>query len=118
MTYQAKKIVIITEKLIRDGVLAIVEAQGAKGYTVFSAGGKGGRQIRSQDRPRVVDAFENVQIEVITSEEIANRIAEQVAAQYFENYSGIAYLENVEILRPAKFAIPGVPIGTGDVPSE
>lgn len=105
MTHRAKKIVIITEKLILEGVLKIVERAGATGYTVFSAGGKGSRGVRSEDRPRVVDAFANVQVDVITgSDEVAHRIAEEVATTYFENYSGITYLEDVEILRPQKFA--------------
>lgn len=101
--HKAKKIVIITEKLVVDGVVKIIERTGATGYTIFSAGGKGSRGIRSEDRPRVVDGFANVQIDVITTEEVANKIAEEVAATYFENYSGITYLEDVEILRPAKF---------------
>ena len=104
MTHKAKKIVIITEKLILDGVVKIIEREGARGYTVFACGGKGSRGVRSEDRPRVVDAFANVQIDVIAgSEEVANRIAEEVATTYFQNYSGITYLEDVEILRPGKF---------------
>ena len=52
----------------------------------------------------MVDAFANVKIEVITaSREMAEQIAEKVAAQYFENYSGVTYLEEVEILRVHKF---------------
>ena len=35
--------------------------------------------------------------------ETAERIAGKVAETYFENYSGITYLEDVEILRPHKF---------------
>lgn len=104
MTHQAKKVVIITEKLILDGVLKIVEGAGATGYTVHAAGGKGSRNIRSEDRPRVVDAFANVQVDVIVSKtEVAHRIAEEVAATYFENYSGITYIQDVEVLRPHKF---------------
>ncbi|HJL43693.1 MAG TPA: hypothetical protein RMG48_20465 [Myxococcales bacterium LLY-WYZ-16_1] len=103
MTHKAKKIVIITEKLILNGVLKIVNQAGATGYTVFHTGGKGSRGIRSADRPRVVDAFENVQVDVITTEETAQQIAEEVAATYFESYSGITYLQDVEILRPTKF---------------
>ncbi|MEO1092102.1 MAG: hypothetical protein AAFX81_15850 [Pseudomonadota bacterium] len=104
MTHRAKKTVIITEKLILEGVVKIVERCGGTGYTVVAAGGKGSRNVRSQDRPRVVDGFANVQIEVIcASAEIATHIAEEVAATYFENYSGITYLEDVEILRPGKF---------------
>ncbi len=104
MTHKATKIVIITEKIIFDGVTQIIEDAGASGYTVVAAGGKGSRGIRSSDRPAVVDAFSNMKIEVITaSREMADRIADEVAARYFDNYSGITYLEEVEILRPRKF---------------
>lgn len=104
MTHKATKIVIITEKLIQDGVARIIQQAGASGYTVVAAGGKGSRGVRSSGRPAVVDAFANVKIEVITSNrEMADRIADEVATTYFENYSGITYLEEVEVLRPHKF---------------
>lgn len=104
MTYKATKIVIITEKLILEGVTQIIEDAGASGYTVVAAGGKGSRGIRSSGRPAVVEAFANVKIEVITaSREMAEGIADVVAGRYFENFSGITYLEEVEILRPHKF---------------
>lgn len=104
MTHRATKVVIITEKLIQEGVARIVEEAGASGYTVVAAAGKGSRGVRSSGRPAVVDAFSNVKIEVIAaSREMAERIADEVAARYFENYSGITYLEEVEILRPHKF---------------
>lgn len=104
MAHKAKKVVIITEKLILDGVIKIVERAGATGYTVFATGGKGSRGVRTEDRPRVVDAFANVQIDVIVrSEEVANKIADEVAATYFQNYSGITYIQDVEVLRPQRF---------------
>ncbi|MBO6639036.1 MAG: hypothetical protein JJ920_15850 [Roseitalea sp.] len=104
MTHTATKIVIITEKLIVDGVTKIIEEAGASGYTMVQAAGKGSRGVRSSGRPAVVDAFANVKIEVITAtREMAEQIADTVAARYFENYSGITYLEEVEILRPHKF---------------
>ena len=104
MTHKATKIVIITEKLIFEGVAQIIEDVGASGYTAVAAGGKGSRGIRSSGRPAVVDAFANVKIEVITaSRDMAEEIADRVAARYFQNYSGITYLEEVEILRPHKF---------------
>jgi nitrogen regulatory protein PII len=104
MTHKAKKVVIIAEKLILERILKIVEAAGATGYTVTAAGGKGSRNVRSEDRPRVVDAFSNVKIEVILGDApAAERIAEEVANTYFGNYSGITYLQDVEILRPHKF---------------
>lgn len=106
MTYKAKKVVVITEKLIVHDVLKIIEAAGAGGYTVHTTGGKGSRGIRSEDRTRIVDAFANIQVDVIAPEPVALQIAEEVAAKYFADYSGITYLEDVEILRPEKFEPP------------
>ena len=104
MTYKATKIVIITEQLIGDGVKRIIEEVGASGYTMVSASGKGSRGVRPAHRPVVVEGLANIKIEVIcASREMAEQIADRVAETYFENYSGITYLEEVEILRPHKF---------------
>ena len=104
MTHMATKIVIITEKLILEKVKRVIEAAGATGYTIVAAGGKGSRGVRTSGRAAVVDAFTNVKVEVITANrEAAVKIADEVAARFFEDYSGITYLENVEILRPDKF---------------
>jgi nitrogen regulatory protein PII len=105
VTHQAWKTVIITEKLLVDRVAEIIEANGGTGYTYVSAGGKGSRGKRATtDRAAVVDGLSNVKIEVITPDHAnAEAIAEAVAAQFFENFSGITYLEPVEILRQHKF---------------
>ena len=102
--HKATKIVIITEKLIFDGVVQIIEDAGASGYTAVTAGGKGSRGVRSSTRASVVDAFANVKVEVIVSDRaMAERIADAVSERYFTNYSGLTYLEEVEIIRPHKF---------------
>lgn len=102
--FKATKVVIITEKIILEKVARLIEAAGARGYTVTPAGGKGSRGVRSTSRANVIDELSNVKIEVITSsKDAANRIADEVAEQFFDNYSGITYLEPVEILRPDKF---------------
>ena len=104
MTHTARKVVIITEKVIAEGVSKIIEECGGTGYTITPAGGKGSRGVRSQGESSIGDTFSNIKIEVIAgTTEKAKMIAEKVAEQYFENYSGIAYLEDVEILRPQKF---------------
>ena len=101
--HKAKKVVIITEKLIADKVAKLIEACGAKGYTVTAAGGKGSRGVRS-DRGGASDAFVNVKFEIIVgTADMANEITDTVAETLFDNYSGITYLEDVEILRPQKF---------------
>ena len=104
VTEKATKIVIITEKLIFDKVAQIIEEAGGTGYTVVAAGGKGSRGVRTPGRASVVDAFSNVKVEVIVSHrDIADKIADMVAERFFSDYSGITYLEEVEILRPYKF---------------
>ena len=104
MTFKAAKVVIITETVILEQVAQIIEAMGATGYTVFAAGGKGSRGVRAAGRAAVVDGFSNGQIEVITAtHDTAEKIAVEVADRFFQNYSGITYLEDVEILRSHKF---------------
>jgi nitrogen regulatory protein PII len=104
MTYKATRISITAEKLLEDGIIKIVEEAGATGYTVIEGSGKGAHGLRTRDRPAVVGAFSIVKIEVVTADhDLAERIAEKVSTKYFGNYSGIVYLDEVEIFRPKKF---------------
>lgn len=103
--HKAKKVVIITERIISKGIFDIIEACGATGYTTVAAGGKGSRNVRStSERATVVQSFTDIKIEVIVnSRAVAEDIMTQVSEKYFGNYSGITYLEPVEIIRPEKF---------------
>ncbi len=104
MQHKAYKIVIITEKLITGKVAKVIEECGGTGYTITSAGGKGSRGVRSEARGSMTDTYANVKIEVILSDEqMARTIGNTVSTKYFDNYSGITYLEHVEIIRPQKF---------------
>lgn len=103
--YHAMKVVITTERSILEGVAEILETHGATGYTYTAAGGKGSRGKRRLDRAPVVGGiFSNVKIEVIVKDRAtAEAITEAVASEFFDDYSGITYVEAVEILRPGKF---------------
>jgi nitrogen regulatory protein PII len=104
--YQATKIVIITERTILDGVTKLIEQGGATGYTHVEAGGKGSRGVRSAIRPGISGVMANVKIEAIVRDKAkAEAIITSVSDAYFQNYSGIAYVEAVEILRPNKFEV-------------
>ncbi len=99
MNRQAIKLVIITEKLLLRHIVQIIETAGAPGYTVTAADGKGSRNIRSSGQPAVSDSFSNIKVEIIlASEELARKIANEIAGKYFDNFSGIAYLDQVEVL--------------------
>ncbi len=105
MSQKASKLVIVTEKVLLKKVAQIIDAAGATGYTVVDAGGKGSRNVRSSGQPSVSDAFSNVKFEVLTpNRDMAVKISDEVAAQFFDNYAGIAYICDVmEVLHAHKF---------------
>ena len=104
MTQQASKLVIVTEKLLLKKIVKIIDEAGATGYTVMDAGGKGSRNERTSGQPTVSDTYSNIKIEVLTSKrDIALKISDEVAAQFFDDYSGIAYLCNAEVLHAHTF---------------
>ncbi len=105
MSQQATKLVIVTEKLLLNKIAKIIDEAGAPGYTVIETGGKGSRNVRSSGQPTVGNNFSNIKFEVLTpSREMAVKISDEVAARFFDDYSGIAYICDVmEVLHAHKF---------------
>lgn len=99
--YPKKKIEIVVEAVRARAVIDMIEAAGAKGYTVLpNVSGKGNRGVR--DDAHLTDVFRNVLIIVFAAEEIAARIVEQ-SQPLLENYAGIVVVSNVEVLRDEHF---------------
>lgn len=87
-------------------IAKIIDEAGAAGYTVMPAGGKGSRGVRSSGEPTVGDTFSaNVKFEILTpNRDMAVKISDEVAAQFFDDYSGIAYVCDVmEVLHAHTF---------------
>lgn len=105
MTQKASKLVIVTEKVLLKKVGKIIDEAGATGYTVVDAGGKGSRNVRSSGQPSIGDNYSNVKFEVLTpNRDMAVKISDKVAAQFFDDYSGIAYVCDVmEVLHAHTF---------------
>ncbi len=104
MTQQASKLVIVTEKLLLKKIVKIIDEAGATGYTVVAAGGKGSRNERTSGQPTVSDTYSNIKIEVLTpNRDMALKISDEVAVQFFDDYSGIAYLCDAEVLHAHMF---------------
>jgi len=104
MVQQASKLVIVTEKLLLKKIAKIIDKAGASGYTVVDAGGQGSRNVRSSGQPTVSDTYSNIKLEVLTrNRDIAVKISDEVAAQFFDDYSGIAYICEAEVLHAHKF---------------
>ncbi|WP_089090824.1 P-II family nitrogen regulator [Nodularia sp. NIES-3585] len=104
-TQKASKLVIVTEKLLLKQIAKIIDEAGASGYTVVDAGGKGSRNVRSSGQPTISDTYSNIKFEILTpNREMAVKISDEVAAKFFDDYSGIAYLCDVmEVLHAHKF---------------
>ncbi len=104
MTQKASKLVLVTEKLLLKKIVKIIDEAGAAGYTVMEAGGRGSRNVRSSGQPNVGDTFANIKIEVLTANrDIAVKISDKIAAEFFDDYSGIAYICDAEVLHAHKF---------------
>jgi hypothetical protein len=94
----AKRVTIVTERILRTEIIRMIMARGATGYTQLEAVGEGSRGIRATDWEG-----QNVKIETIVSESVAHAIMREIADKYFEHYAVIAYLENVEVMRGDKY---------------
>jgi nitrogen regulatory protein PII len=107
MAKPAKKLVIITEKILLKKIAKIIEESGATGYTVLQTGGKGSRNVRSSGQPNVSDTEANIKFEVLTSDRImAEKIADQVAVKFFIDYAGMIYICDAEVLYGHSFCGP------------
>lgn len=107
MFHKAVKIIIITEKFLSEKVCRLIDAFGVPGYTLVPAGGKGRHHIHSTaERASVVEEFTNMKIEVIVNDRRdAESLAEALLKNYFQDFPGILYLEDVFVRRSDIFAL-------------
>jgi nitrogen regulatory protein P-II 2 len=94
-----KLLVIITEAAIERQLVAHCRRLGANGYTVTEARG-GGLQ---GEREGAWEADRSVVLQVICSEDVADRIAQEVLALYAPNYAVSLYLSDVQVFRAQKY---------------
>lgn len=104
MSHEATKLVVITEKILLKEIARIIESAVSSGYTVIGTGGKGNAKIRSSGNPSISDTFNYIKLEVVTeTPDAAKQIADEIAKNYFTNYSGTIYREPVEVLHAHNF---------------
>jgi len=98
-TVMLRKVTIVAEALLEDRLLRELRALGARGFTIGEVRGEGSRGIRAVDWEG-----RNVRIETIVGPGVADRILEHVAANYFEDYAVIAWVDDVGVVRGDKYA--------------
>lgn len=97
-TVELKLVTVIAERLLRDRVLDDLRKCGAKGFTICNATGEGSRGVRASEWEG-----QNLRIESIVSHEVADRIVERIADDFFEDYAVIVYLHDVQVVRGDKY---------------
>lgn len=90
---------VITEAVLEQTLLRDLDRLGVRGYTVSDARGRGSRGIRDA----AWDEAANIRIEVICARALAESTLEHIQARYYANYAMVAFLQEVEIIRPQKF---------------
>lgn len=104
MKHKATLISVMTEKVFEDGILEVLDQEGAKGYTIFEGGGNGSFHLHQSQHLSMVDEFRIVKVEVIVLDsEVAERIAARLVDDCFDEQPGIVSLSEVEVFRRQKF---------------
>lgn len=97
-TLDFKLVTIICEPVLATSLIAIVRSLGASGFTVTDVRGEGSGEKSSGEVPN-----DKVKIEVVADKELAHKIMQRIAQDYFENYSLIVYLGDIHVIRQNKF---------------
>ncbi len=100
-THAMKLITIIAEPVLEARITQELRTLGATGFTVVDGRGAGSRALHAADIPGV-----NIRIESIVAPTVADRIVEHIASQYFADYSVIAYVSDVAVVRSEKYEAP------------
>jgi hypothetical protein len=90
---------IITESALESDLIKEIESLGAHGYTIVDARGKGNKGVRNGGW----DANANIQIEIICSQGVADKISAHMQAKYYKDYAMVLFSHDVKVLRPEKF---------------
>ena len=99
MNAKRKLLTIICETDIERKLSDDVMALGAHGYTVTEARGRGA----GGERDAAWGPSGNIRMEVICDAAVAQAIAERLRKNYFDHFSMVLYLSDVEVLRDDKF---------------
>ena len=97
-TVTLKLVTIVAEAVLGERLIADLKQLGAKGFTFTEARGEGSRHLRAGELPG-----DNVRIEAVVSEPVANIVLEHIAREYFSNYAVIAYVADVAVVRGEKY---------------
>jgi nitrogen regulatory protein PII len=98
--YNVKLLTITCEILAQKNVIDILHKHHISGYTFYEVSGNGSKGIRGQG----FQSEKNIKIEVILQEEKLSDVLEEIARTLFSDYTIIAYVSDVCVVRIEKFS--------------
>ena len=90
---------VITEAALESVLLKDLGSLGIRGYTLMDVRGKGSRGVRDGQ----LQESANIRIETVVTEQKAKLLLNHLAQHYYDHYAMIAFMREVDILRPEKF---------------
>ncbi len=97
-THDLTLITIVAEPVLEERITRECMQLGATGYTVIEARGRGSRGIRTGDIPG-----QNIRIETLVSEEVADRILTRASEKWFPHYAVVVWDTPVRVVRGEKY---------------
>ncbi len=97
-TTNLRLVTLVAERLLRDRLLTELRAIGARGFTLTDVEGQGSRGVRATEWEG-----RNIKIETVVSPDVADRIIEHVATDYFKHFAVIVYMQPVDVVRGDKY---------------
>jgi nitrogen regulatory protein P-II 2 len=97
-TASLKLLTIIADEALEKKLTTDLRQLGAKGYTIAQARGSGDEGDRVSEWEG-----ENIRLETIVSDDVADKILEKLRKTYFEKFDIIAYMTDVQVLRAERF---------------
>lgn len=93
-----KLVTIVTERILEDRLLRMLDEKGAKGYTLTQATGKGSRGVRASEWEGP-----DTRIETLVSAPVADAIVAHISQYFFEHYAVIVYVQDAAVVRGDKY---------------
>jgi nitrogen regulatory protein P-II 2 len=95
---QTNLVTIIAEDELEQRLLADLREAGVTGYTIFTVRGEGVHRARTDEWQG-----ENIQIEIIASAAVVQKIFALLIDRYFGSYGVTAYVSETRVVRAEKY---------------
>ena len=97
-TTHLRLITIVCESVLEERLTQALRRLGASGWTASDARGDGARGVRMSPTPG-----ENVRIESLVEDRVAEQVLDHLATEYFPHYAMVAWTTDAAVVRGEKY---------------